>query len=860
MDGLPANGDANVLDSSYTPRRRFRTPLLAFAMLVAAVCIIGIIYIIYETDQLKITIREDLSAIADLKATQIANWKAERSEDAKQIFETPLFQHLTAQYLINKNDAVNRQLLTEWMRVFYKQHDYSWIALLDTRGELVLSIPEQKAAPSVSHKEYLDAAVETGKIIMIDLHRDIDKDSIEGSGIFMSYMIPVIDLTKANNPPVGAWFVQLDPSKYLFPIVQTWQGNSKSAETLLVRREGDEVVFLNDLRHKQDTALKLRFKLADTPNLPATKAVLGVEGIFEGVDYRGVKVVSAIRKVYGTSWSMVAKIDKKELYLPLRKRIWVISFITLIMMLALAQAVGMLERRHDEEWLRKQLILEHEKAKLQDEYHRIAQEWQGTFDSISDAIWLLDSENKIIRANSATTNTLGLNSEQLIGKHCATVVHGEANLPDDCPFPRMLSTKARAASEIKLDNRWMSISVDPILDDKNELIGAVHIMRDISNQKLAEEALRESESTFRELFEHMSSGVIVYEPSEDGKDFLIISMNNAGEKITGVKREEIIGSLVKEVYPRVVEMGLFDKLLKVSQTGNPEEFPTIMYQDDKPTSWHENYVLRLESGYVVVIFDDVTESVKAEAAITKLNEELEERVEERTAQLAIANQELEAFSYSVSHDLRSPLRGISGWTQALSEDYSDKLDEQAKGYLNRVVFETQRMSLLIEGLLKLSQISKSAVTPEDVDLSSLVMEVTDRLKEEHPDRNVQILIQPGLHTLGDRNLLEILFTNLFTNAWKFTGKKEQAIIEFGLTTIQDKPAYFVRDNGAGFDMMHAAKLFGAFQRMHKAADYPGTGVGLATVQRIVIRHGGRIWADAKPDEGATFFFTLQELS
>lgn len=860
MDRLQANGDANVLDSSYTPRRRFRTPLLAFAILVVSVCIIGIIYIIYETDQLKITIREDLASIADLKSTQIANWKAERSEDAKQIYETPLFQHITAQYLVNQNDANSRQLLTEWMSVFFKQNDYGWIALYDSRGESVLSMPEQKAAPMVTHKEHFDAAMKTDKIVMVDLHRDIAKDSIKGYGIFMSYLIPVVDPTKAGNTPVGAWFVEIDPSKYLYPTVQTWQGNSKTSETLLVRREGDEVVFLNDLRHKQDTALKLRFKLVDTPNLPATKAVLGVEGIFEGVDYRGVKVVSAIRKVYGTSWSMVAKIDKKELYLPLRKRVWIISFITLILLLALAQAVGMLERRHDEGWLRKQLILEKEKAKLQDDYRKIAQEWQGTFDSISDAIWLLDSENKIIRANSATTNTLGLNSEQLIGKHCSTVVHGASVMPDDCPFPRMLSTKARAASEIKVDNRWMSISVDPILDDKNELIGAVHIMRDISNQKLAEEALRESESTFRELFEHMSSGVIVYEPSEDGKDFLIISMNNAGEKITGVKREEIIGSLVKEVYPRVVEMGLFDKLLKVSQTGNPEEFPTIMYQDDKPTSWHENYVLRLESGYVVVIFDDVTESVKAEAAITKLNEELEERVEERTAQLAIANQELEAFSYSVSHDLRSPLRGISGWTQALSEDYSDKLDEQAKGYLNRVVFETQRMSLLIEGLLKLSQISKSAVTPEDVDLSSLVMEVTDRLKEEQPDRNVQILIQPGLHTLGDRNLLEILFTNLFTNAWKFTGKKEQAVIEFGLTTIHDKPAYFVRDNGAGFDMMHAAKLFGAFQRMHKAADYPGTGVGLATVQRIVIRHGGRIWADAKPDEGATFYFTLQELS
>jgi PAS domain S-box-containing protein len=829
-------------------------------MLVISVCIIGIVYIIFESEQMKVSIREDLSTIADLKATQIANWKAERSEDAKQMHESPLFQHIAAQYLENRQDTNSRQLLTQWMNVFYQQNDYCRIALLGTEGELVLSIPDKQGNPAPSHKDYLDEAVETGKIVMIDLHSVTDSDSIEGSRIFMCYMIPVIDPTEASKETVGVWFVQLDPSKYLYPIVHTWQGKSRTAETLLVRREGNEVVYLNELRHKKNTALKLRFKLSDTPNLPATKAVLGLEGIFEGRDYRGIKVVSAIRKVYGTSWSMVAKIDKKELYLPLRKRIWVISFVSLILLLALAQAVGVVDRRRDEEWLRKQLILEQEKAKLRDDYRKIAQEWQETFDSISDAIWLMDSDNKIIRANSATTNTLGLNSEQMIGKHCGTLLHGAGETPDDCPYPRMLSTKARAATEIKLDNRWMSVSVDPILDDNNELIGAVHIMRDISYQKQAEQALRESESIFRELFEHMGSGVSIYKPVENGSNFIIKDINDAGEIITNSEHDKIIGRFVTDVFPQVREKRLLHFLSEVNKTGVAAHFDTYNYIGDELEYWLGNYVLKLESGEIIAIYNDLTDRVKAEENIKKLNEELEQRVEERTAQLEIANQELEAFSYSVSHDLRSPLRGISGWTQALYEDYADKLDEQAKGYLNRVVSETQRMSQLIEGLLKLSQISKSALTPEDVDLSQTALEVLERLKEEHPNREVQIKIQPDLHTLGDKNLLEILLTNLFANAWKFTGKQEQPIIEFGTTTIEDKPAYFVRDNGAGFDMMHATKLFGAFQRMHKAVDYPGTGVGLATVQRIVIRHGGRIWAEAKPNEGATFFFTLQELS
>ena len=261
---------------------------------------------------------------------------------------------------------------------------------------------------------------------------------------------------------------------------------------------------------------------------------------------------------------------------------------------------------------------------------------------------------------------------------------------------------------------------------------------------------------------------------------------------------------------------------------------------------------------VVGVNFDITSSKLAEEEIRKLNTELEKRVADRTIQLAAANRELESFAYSVSHDLTAPLRGIDGWSLALLEDYGDQLDERGRQHLNRVRAETQRMGQLIDDLLKLSRLTRAEMRRNVVDISELAQNIARRFQEDQPDRHMEFIIQPGLTDRGDARLLRIALTNLLGNAVKFTGKQPQARIEFGLTHVKDRPVYFVRDNGAGFDMAFSKKLFGAFQRMHKASEFPGTGIGLATVQRIIQRHGGRIWAEAQVNHGASFYFTLDE--
>jgi len=374
-------------------------------------------------------------------------------------------------------------------------------------------------------------------------------------------------------------------------------------------------------------------------------------------------------------------------------------------------------------------------------------------------------------------------------------------------------------------------------------------------QRRAEKALLESESRYRTLFQGAAEGILVADI--ETKKFLYA--NPAQCRMLGYSREELEKMTLEAIHPK---KDLDRVLIEFMAQARGEKTIAL----DMPCLCKDGAILDADIRTTPMVisgrncnvgfFSDNTERNRAKEEIRKLNQDLEKRVIERTLKLEAVNKELEAFAYSVSHDLRAPLRAIDGFSQALLEDYQDKIDSQAKNYLQRVRSAAQRMAQLIDDMLSLSRVSRIELTIQEVNLSKMFREIAADLQGTQPERDVEFIIQDGIEARGDGRLFGIVLENLIGNAWKFTSKHPTARIEFGMLEQKEGQVYFIRDDGAGFDMNYAQKLFGAFQRLHTTTEFPGTGIGLATVQRVIHRHGGRVWAEGEVEKGATIYFTI----
>jgi PAS domain S-box-containing protein len=398
---------------------------------------------------------------------------------------------------------------------------------------------------------------------------------------------------------------------------------------------------------------------------------------------------------------------------------------------------------------------------------------------------------------------------------------------------------------------------------KAELVRLVPVVqrvlldREVRNDKvLADQALVASEAQYRRLFESAQDGILIVDAGngqiQDVNPFLL--------DLLGFSRDEYLGKKLWEVAAFQDSEASKSAFLELQQKGY------IRY-DNIPL--HSKTGNNVEVEFISNIYDvglkkviqcnirDITERKHAEAVIQQLSIDLERRVDLRTAQVGALNKELETFNYSVAHDLQAPLRRVSGFVSALERTCGDELTPKAKELIAEILASTEHMTTLIQALLKLASLGRSELKCEETDLSSLARIVATELQQDDPGRHVEFIIPDGIVASGDPAMLRIVMENLMGNAWKFTSLVDLARIEFGVTYAAGKPAeYFVGDNGAGFDMQYADRLFGAFQRLHGDNEFPGTGIGLASVQRIIHRHGGRIRAESSVGQGTTFYFDL----
>ena len=484
--------------------------------------------------------------------------------------------------------------------------------------------------------------------------------------------------------------------------------------------------------------------------------------------------------------------------------------------------------------------------------------FRSTFEQAAVGIAHVAADGRWLRVNQRLSDIVGYSREELLGSNFQHITHPDDLSADLSYVDQVLADEIKTYSMekryIRKDGRtvWINLTVSLVRDNNGEPDYFISVVEDISSRKQMEDEVRLVAAFPMQnpnpVLRVSSEGIVLYASSSSAA--LLRVWKSATGKSVPKRWQERIRAVIEKGTVAHAEQVCGDKVYLLAIAPIPA------------------------ASFVNLYGIDIAKQRKAIADLHQLTEELEDRVQRRTRELEamthrlqVANRELEAFAYSVSHDLRAPLRGIDGFSQALLEDYGDSLDDTGRHYLERARSAAQRMGRLIDDILVLSRASRVEMIWCEVDLSDLAWQIAGELAAGEPHRDVTFTIAPGLKASGDRTLIKQALTNLLGNAWKFSSCRSDTKIEFGECSQQEVNSsgsagyrqFFVRDNGTGFDMRYAHKLFGAFQRLHGQQEFPGTGIGLATAQRIIHRHGGEIWADGQVGVGATFHFTLPTL-
>ncbi len=493
-----------------------------------------------------------------------------------------------------------------------------------------------------------------------------------------------------------------------------------------------------------------------------------------------------------------------------------------------------------------------ERKQAEDAARHSARQVQALFEASADVIGILEADGTFRDVSASIRQLLGYEVSEVVGRNGFDFVHPDDRAALQAAFAsRVAQTGNRTTEEYRLqraDGSWIYVesTLSNLLDDP-DVHALMTTTRDITERVRAEQKMNETTAFLTAIIENIPDMIFV----KDAESLRFVRINRAGEELLGYGREDLVGQSDYDFFTKS-EADFFTKrdreVLDRRQLVDIPEEP-IHTREKGERILHTKKIPILDptgqARFLLGISRDITERKAISVAL-----------DARTKALEAANKELEAFSYSVSHDLRAPLRAIEGFSRILLEDHARQLDAEGARSLERVRAATLRMGQLIDDLLKLSRVQRGQLRRALVDLSALARVIVADLRETTPGRAVDVAIADSITANGDVNLLRVALENLLGNAWKYTGKHATARIEFGVTEQNGQPVYFVRDDGAGFDMGYADKLFGAFQRLHAAQEFEGTGIGLAIVQRIIRRHGGSVWTQAAVEQGATFYFTL----
>jgi PAS domain S-box-containing protein len=588
--------------------------LLIFVVLAAGITSVG--YVSYQSYErhYRVEVEQELSAIAALQVNDLTQWRMERLGDGDLFFKNPAFSSLVRRYLERPEDADTQRQLLDWIGKVQTYNRYDQIRVLDAQGVTHLSVPADRSPMAASVLKRIPEILRSGQVQFLDFYRNEHDQRI-----YLAVMIPLYDPVDASRP-LGVLKLRIDPEVYLYPFIKRWPLPSLTAETLLVRREGNEVVFLNELRFQTNTALILRAPL-DRVALPAAQAALGHAGVMEGIDYRGVPVVAALRSIPDSPWALVARMDKAEVYAPLRERLWMVLGMVIVLLFGAGAGLGLAWRQQRTRFYRKQYQISEALRASDIRFRRL-------FEAARDGILILDAgTGMVVDVNPFLVGLLGYSREAFLGKKVWELGFFKDIVANQANFAELQQKEYIHYEDMALetsDGRRIEVEFVSYLYLVNDQKVIQCNIRDISDRKRAEAEKRESEQSYQALFENMLNGFayckMLYDEQHQPVDFVYLAVNKAFEQLTGLKN--VVGKPVSEVIPGIRELSpeVFAAYDRVATSGQPERFE---FDFKSFHQWLSIAVYSPAQGYFVAVFDNITERKRAEAERAVLTQQRE---------------------------------------------------------------------------------------------------------------------------------------------------------------------------------------------------------------------------------------------